>query len=91
MLFCQGGWVPAGMNGDVALPASKRPTTRGDQVLASADKAARNGLSDRYERKNQTFRHMPNSLPNPPSFAAEIGWEGLHKRLQFNVAIEFAR
>ena len=71
MLFCQGGWVPAGTNCDAALPASQRPATVEDEVLASVDKAARKGLSDRYPRKNQTFRHMPNSLPNPPSLAAK--------------------
>src|SRR4051812_44001859 len=27
---------------------------------------ARNGLSDRYPRKNQTFRQMPNSFPISP-------------------------
>ena len=35
----------------------------------TADKVARKGLSDRYPRKNQTFRQMPNSLPNPPTFS----------------------
>jgi hypothetical protein len=64
MLFCQGGWAPAGMS-----------RWRAGTESLSADKAARKGLSDRYPRKNQTFRQMPNPLPNPPKFAVGIGVE----------------
>jgi hypothetical protein len=36
-------------------------------TVAAAGIVARKGLSDRYPRKNQIFRQMPNSFPRPPS------------------------
>jgi hypothetical protein len=36
-------------------------------TVAAVGIVARKGLSDRYPRKNQIFRQMPNSFPRPPS------------------------
>ena len=38
-----------------------------------AEKFARKGLSDRYPRKNQTFRQMPHSLPRIPTLEIDSG------------------
>ena len=59
---------------DVVSPLRLRcrwhePIAAGASWLPYAEKVARKGLSDRYPRKNQTFRQMPNSFPRPPTLA----------------------